>query len=296
LSGYNLVVANFYPRQMTSHAVRASFKWALALVVLVTIPALAGAQAQHIDDEIERLQKQVQNPVANLISIPLENDTNFSIGPFNRTQNVLNLEPVVPLAVSQNWNLIVRVILPLISQPYVNRPDGYKNGLGDLNPTLFLTPSKPRKIIWGVGPAVSMPTATNSALGIGKWAAGPSAVALVQPGKWTIGALTNNLWSFEGDKDRPQTNSFLLQYFIYYNFEKGWYFLSSPNVTSHWNVDPGEKWLVPFGAGLGRVFRIRGAPFNGQAATYYSAIHPDTLPYPKWQVRFQLALLLPLEK
>jgi len=281
---------------MTSYAIRTSFKWALALVVLLTRPAHAGVQAQQNDDEIERLQKQVQNPVSTLISLPLENDSNFSIGPFSRNQNVLSFQPAFPLGISQKWNLIVRPILPLISQPYVNREDGFKNGLGDLNGTLFLTPSKPGKIIWGFGPAVSVPSATNRALGIGKWGAGPSVVALVQPGNWTVGALTNNVWSFEGDMDRPQTNSLLLQYFINYNFEKGWYFLSSPIITSDWKVDPGEKWLVPFGAGIGRVFRFRGQPFNGQASTYYSAIHPDTLPYPKWQLRFQLAYLLPLVK
>jgi hypothetical protein len=164
-----------------------------------------------------------------------------------------------------------------------------------LNPTFFLSPSKPRSLIWGIGPAFSLPTATNSRIGSGKWSAGPSVVALIQPGPWTFGALANNLWSFAGDKDRPEVNSFLLQYFINHNFEKGWYFTSSPIITSNWRLERDERWLVPFGAGFGRVFKKAGQSFNGQVETFYSVIHPDSLPYPKWQVRLQLAWLFPLE-
>src|ERR1051326_1805871 len=252
----------------------------LQILLLIT-PIIAGAQDPTVDpsqqgpDDTERLQKAVQNPVSNLLSVPLQNNTNFAMGSFGRTQNVLDFQPVLPLPLGAHWNLITRVILPLISQPYVHQAEGSKNGLGDLNPTFFLSPAKHGTFMWGLGPVLSLPTATHSLIGSGKWAAGPSVVGLVQPGNWTLGALVNNLWSFAGDKDRAEVHSFLLQYFIDYNFEAGWYLTSSPLITSNWKLPSNERWSVPFGAGLGRVFKVAGQSFNAQASTYYTVIHPD---------------------
>jgi len=275
----------------------------LSVILLLITPFAAGAQTapdpqaqQQSPDDTERLQKLVQNPVANIVNVPLQYNRNFPIGPFSRTQEVLNFQPVIPLPLGENWNLITRVIQPLIAQPYLNREEGSKNGVGDLSPTFFLTPSKPGKLIWGAGPAFSLPTATNTVLGTGKWAAGPSVVALVQPGHWTLGALANNLWSVAGNKDRADVTSFLLQYFVNYNFVKGWYFNSSPIITSNWKAGPNERWTVPFGPGLGKVFKFREQSFNAQASTYYTLIHPDSLPYHKWEVQLQLAWIFPLER
>jgi len=253
------------------------------------------SQSQQGPDETERLQKAVQNPLANIVNVPLQYNGNFPIGSFSRTQSVLSLQPVLPFRITQNWNLVSRVIMPVASQPYLDRNEGTKNGLGDLNPTFFLSRVKPRKVIWGIGPAFSVPIATNSAIGSGKWAVGPSVVGLVQPGHWTLGALANNMWSVAGDKDRPDVNSFLLQYFVDYNFVKGWYFTSSPIITSNWKLDSDERWSVPFGAGLGRVFKYAGQSFNSQLGAYYTVIHPNSLPYPKWQIRWQGAWVFPLE-
>jgi len=246
-------------------------------------------------DETERLQKAVQNPLANIVNVPFQYNGSFPIGPFSRTQTVLNLQPVLPFRLTENWNLVTRVIMPLASQPYLNRHEGTKNGLGDLSPSFFLSPVKHGKLIWGAGPALSLPTATNSAIGSGKWAAGPSVIGVVQPGHWTLGVLANNMWSIAGDKDRPEVNSLFLQYFVDYNFVKGWYFTSSPIIISNWERDSDERWSVPFGAGLGRVFKYSGQSFNSQVSAYYTVIHPDSLPYPKWQLRWQAAWILPLE-
>jgi hypothetical protein len=273
----------------------------LGAILLSIVPLNVGAQTssdaqeQQTIDEAERLQKLVENPVSNMVTVPFQNETNFPIGSFNRTQNVFNLQPVIPFRLNDKWNLVARVIVPLVSQPHTNSKDGIKNGLGDLNSMLLLSPAKPPKLIWGVGPVLSFPIATNSVIGSGKWAAGPSVVAVVQPGHWTLGALANNLWSVGGDKDRRDVNSFLLQFFVNYNFVKGWYFTSSPNITSNWKLDRHERWSVPLGFGLGRVFKYAGQSFNSQASAYYTVVHPDSLPYPKWQVRLQLAWLFPLE-
>jgi hypothetical protein len=164
-------------------------------------------------------------------------------------------------------------------------------GLGDINPTFFLSPSHPDGVIWGIGPTLSVPTATEKILGAGKWSAGPAAVALIMPGQWVIGVLVNNMWSFAGDWDRKRVSQMTAQYFINYNMPGGWYVTSSPIVTANWVAKPGQQWTVPFGGGVGRVFRIGEQPVNAQVAAYYNAIRPNEAP--KWQLRAQLAFLFP---
>ena len=181
------------------------------------------AAAPSEADQAAALQKATQNPVANLISVPLQNNTNFGYGPYDRDQDVLNIQPVIPAQLSKNWKLISRIIQPIVWQPYPNQNTGGEYGLGDMNPTFFLSPAKPGKVIWGAGPAFVVPTATNDILGQGKFSMGPSFVALWQPEHWTIGALVNNVWSVAGSGSRPPVNQMLLQYFINYNMKKGWY-------------------------------------------------------------------------
>src|SRR5271169_4341708 len=136
------------------------------------------------------LAKAAQNPVADLISVPLQNNTNFGIGPYSRDQDVLNIQPVIPVHLTKKWNLITRTILPIIWQPDASQPTGQGwYGLGDLNPSLFLSPAKPGKVIWGVGPAIVLPTATAPQLGQGKVSLGPGIVLLSTPGHWVIGTL-----------------------------------------------------------------------------------------------------------
>jgi hypothetical protein len=244
-------------------------------------------------ESTEDLQKATQNPVANLISVPLQNNTDEGIGPFARDRNTLNIQPVYPKQISEKWNLITRVILPVVFQPEINLPHTGTFGLGDTQPTFFFTPAKPSKLIWGVGPAFLLPTATDDELGSGKWSAGPSVLVLMQPGKFTIGALVSNLWSFAGASSRADVNTMNLQYFVNYNLQKGWFLTSSPIITANWNAGPGNIWLVPSGAGFGRIFKIGAQSFNASASLYYNSIRPDTLPSPKWQVRVQLAFLFP---
>lgn len=244
----------------------------------------------------EELQKAVQNPVANLISVPFQNNIDFGNGPYDRTSNTLNIQPVVPFKLSESVMLITRTIFPVIIQPDINTPNDGAFGLGDINPTFFFSPAKPGKLIWGMGPAFVLPSATDRALGAGKWSAGPSVVALAQPGRWTFGALVSNVWSFAGQKSRPAVNSMLLQYFVNRNFSKGWYFASSPIITSNWRAGDGDKWLMPLGGGFGRVTRIGAAPVNWQVTAYANVIRPDTLPSPRWQLRLQLALLYPQKR
>ena len=237
------------------------------------------------------LQKAVQNPVANLISVPIQNNTNFDVGPYDRTQNVLNIQPVIPAKLSDNWMLISRIIQPIVWQPYPSATTGGEFGFGDMNPSFFFSPRKPGKVIWGVGPALVIPTATNDILGQGKFSLGPSFVALYQPEHWTIGALINNVWSVAGSDNRPAVNQMLLQYFVNYNLKKGWYLSSSPILTANWKASDSNVWTVPLGGGVGRITKIGFQPVNITAQFYGNAVHPAGAS--PWGMRLQIALLFP---
>ena len=262
----------------------------LPVSVVLSLPLLA--QAQREAGDTESLQKAVQNPVASLISFPLQNNSNFGIGTNDRTQNVLNLQPVIPVGISENWNLIIRWITPVIWQPAPTTKDGGVFGFGDMNPTFFFSPAKPRHVVWGVGPAFVLPSATNQqVLGQGKLSMGPSVVALAQPGHWTIGALVNNVWSVAGPSKRPDVNQMILQYFINYNLNEGWYLTVSPIITANWNASSGNQWVVPVGGGVGRVFRLGYQPLNASVAFFGNAARPTNSS--PWGMRLQIAFLFP---
>jgi len=237
------------------------------------------------------LAQAAQNPVGDLISLPFQNNTNFGFGPYDRTQNVLNIQPVVPISLGSKWNLITRTIFPVITQPDFFSESGSTTGLGDTNFTGFLSPAQPGKFIWGIGPAIIIPTATDESLGSGKWSAGPSVVGLTIQGPWVAGLLVSNVWSFAGQSDRADVNFFLAQYFVNYNMNHGWYLVSAPIITSNNQASSGNQWIVPFGGGFGKIFRIGKQPMNFNTQAFYNAVKPDF--GPDWQWRVQLQFMFP---
>jgi hypothetical protein len=240
----------------------------------------------------DELRKAAQNPIASLISVPVQNNSNFNIGPDDRTQNVLNIQPVIPVRLSENWNLITRIITPIIYQPIGSQPVNQgANGLGDINPSFFLSPAKPQKIIWGVGPTFILPTATNQALGQGKWSMGPTIVVLSQPGHWTIGALVNNVWSVGGQSTRLNVNQMLFQYFINYNLKKGWFITWQPIVTANWEATNSGRWVVPVGGGAGRIMKLGFQPVLLTTQFYGNAVHPPGSS--PWNMKLQISFLFP---
>jgi hypothetical protein len=203
------------------------------------------AAAQSADE----LAKQVQNPVASLISVPLQGNWDFGLGDREATGALLNFQPVIPFAASENTNLILRVITPVMSQP---GPEGTRyNGVGDVLTSAFFSPSRPGRIIWGAGPAILLPTATTNALGTEKFALGPTAVVLTQPGNWTVGGLMNQLWSVSGAKDRTDVNQTFLQPFVSYNLGNGLSAGASSEITANWKRD--EVWMVPLYFSLSKI-------------------------------------------
>jgi len=242
----------------------------------------------------EALQKATQNPVASLISVPVQNNSNFGMNPGSRTQDVLNIQPVIPIGISENWNLLVRWITPIIWQPVPNQPgtpETGEYGLGDMLPTFFISPKNPGKLIWGAGPVFQLPTATNTFLGQGKLGIGPSAVLLTQPGHWTLGVLVNNVWSVAGSGSRQDVNQFLFQYFINYNLKKGWFLTWQPTLTANWEATNGNTWTVPLGGGVGRIMKIGYQPVSLTGQFYGNAVHPGGTP--AWTMRLQIAFLFP---
>ncbi len=259
---------------------------ALSLAFVIIGGPVFGQEASQSD-----LAKQAQNPIANLISLPLQNNTNFGIGPDDETQNILNIQPVWPFSINDNWNLITRTILPVISQPdFYTGGEGRINGLGDITFSAFFSPKDSPKLTWGVGPILLFPTATDDALGSDKWGAGASLVALTMPGHWVIGSLISNVWSFTGSGSQD-INLFTWQYFLNYNLQKGWYLTSAPIITANWEADSGNKWTVPFGGGFGKVFHIGKQPVNSQIQAFYNVEKPEF--GPDWQLRLQVQFLFP---
>ena len=256
------------------------------IATVAAVPALAALSA-------EELAKLAQNPVGNLISVPFQNNTNFNFGPASGTQNILNIQPVIPVPVNSEWNVITRTIVPVIWNPSLGPGDSPTSGLGDTVFTAFLSPAKPGKWIWGLGPVVQLPTNTNAELGNKNWGLGPSAVVLhLEHGDpWVYGVLVNNVWSLSSSQRGGSYNNGLIQPFVNYNFSGGLYLTSAPILTVNWKADSGQKWTVPVGGGVGKIFHLGKLPVNTQLSAYYNVAHPDN--GANWQVRFQVQFMFP---
>lgn len=243
------------------------------------------------------------NPIASMISVPLESSWDF--GANNGTAYVLNIQPVVPVKVG-NWNLISRPIIPIIDVggTTVGLPEAPLNptdpgvltlkgtsGLGDINYSLFFSPADSEGLIWGIGPSINFPTASDPTLGTEKWSAGPTAVGLVQPGNWTIGALVRHLWSFAGKSDRSDVNQTVVQPFVNYKLERGWYLSSSPIIAANWSANKKNRWTVPMGGGIGRIFKIGQQPVNLRVEAYSNIEKPTG--GPDWKTQFTFQFLFP---
>jgi len=240
------------------------------------------------EDRAEELSQQAANPLADLMSFPFQNNLNMNYGEYNRNVNVLNIQPVIPFF---KGKFITRTIMPIVSIPDFSQESGMESsGLGDIVFTGFYVPES-KGLMWGFGPVIEMPTG-GSIRGSQKWSAGPSLVLLAQPGEWTFGALINNAWSFAGNSDRADVNHMLVNLFVVRQLGGGWYVNSSPIITADWTADPGDQWIVPLGAGGGKLIMLGGKlPLNLQTQLYYNVIRPEF--GPEWQWRFQLQIMLP---
>jgi hypothetical protein len=270
------------------------------IIVLVLVLAAGidrSALAQQADEAKESadVAKQLANPIANLVSIPFQFNWQGHIAPFDSTRFLLNFQPVVPFTLNDDWNLIMRFILPFVAQPAITFGGFPESGTSDITLSLFFSPSK-SKLIWGVGPVFGIPTSTDPQLTSGKYSVGPTAVALRQTGPWTVGVLVNQLWSYGSVANyftRP-VNQMFLQPFVAYQMTPTVTLTFDTESTFDWEAPSGQKSTVPIIALISKVTRLGPFPFSIQGGGGYYVARPDGAQ--RWLVRLNFVLILPRKK
>jgi hypothetical protein len=258
------------------------------LAMLAAVGVIAGASPSLFAQDAEELAKQTQNPVASLISVPFQGNWDFGIGDREAAGTTVNIQPVAPFGLTPTWNVILRVIMPVQSQP---AESGTRfTGMGDTTMTIFFSPAKTGKVIWGAGPAMLIPTATNQNLGTEKFGLGPSVVALVQPGKWTLGALWNQIWSVDGANDRDDVNQTYLQPFANYNLGQGLALGASMEASANFDADD-EQWTSYLLFSISKVTLLGKRPVSFLAGGGPAVASPTGRP--DWRLRFAATFLFP---
>ena len=222
---------------------------------------------------------QAQNPLTPLWGDINENYTNFSMGPLHKTQNVLIVEPVLPIHLTPDWNLITRWNSPIVAMPRLAEPAGAfpgigpEFGLGNMQPQFFFTPAHPGNFTFAVGPSLWLPTATDKTLGINKWGGGPVVVALTTQGPLLAGFLAQNIWAgSQSSLPGQHVNALTIMPFVFYNMPGGWFVTYRPLITADWTVDSNHRWTVPVGGGFGRVFPVGDMVMDVHVQAFYNGL------------------------
>ena len=268
------------PRKWRGTAVAAALA---AVVVLASAPCRGG-------ESEEDLAKKLQNPVASLISVPFQFNFDSGGGPEGRARRSwLNVQPVLPFSISEDWNLISRTIIPFVAQTDVVG-SGSQSGMGDIVQSFWFTPKKPGPggVIWGVGPVFLFPTATSDLLGSEKFGLGPTVLALKQSKGWTFGILANHIWSVAGNEDRQDVNATFVQPFLSYTTKTRTTFGLNTESTYDWK---NHQWTVPVNASVSQLVKIGKQPVSLSLGARYYADAPDG--GPDWGLRFGVTLLFP---
>lgn len=256
----------------------------LAASLLAAQPASAQEPKVH---EESALAKLTQNPGAPLASVPFQYNFNGNVSPGDRTQLVLNVQPVLPVMFTEHISLVTRWIVPVLAQPE-SAPTGTTWGIGDINPELFLAGSWDNGLTLGAGVAMLLPTATDARLGSGKLGIGPALVGVVTKEAIVAGGLVTFVPSVAGDATRPPVRLLTVQPFVNLNLPKGTYLVMAPLMTFEFE---GDEWTVPIGGGFGKIFMFGKTPTNASVQAYWNAAAPDG--GPEWQFRLTLQFLFP---
>jgi hypothetical protein len=259
----------------------------LLAIVLLALPIAAHAQGDA------GLAQELTNPVADLVTIPIQMNFDRDIGPVDDgTKITTNVQPVIPFALNENWNLITRTIMPIVYQDDIFPGAGSQFGLGDINLSLFLSPKKATAggLVWGAGPVFLLRTGTDSLLSAEKWGAGPSAVGLVLRGPWTVGILANHIWSFAGNNSRQDISNTFVQPFASYTWPSAWTVSVQSETSYNWKA---EQWSVPVNFSVSKLVRIGKLPVSLLGGVGYWAESPANGPE---GVRFRLQVNIVLPK
>ena len=247
--------------------------------------------------------QQAQSPLTPLWGVLNENYTNFAMGPLHKTQNILIVEPIIPLKLTPDWNLITRWNTPITYMPQLTSFPGtpaseQEFGLSNMQPQFFFTPAHPGSFSWGLGPSFWLPTATNKTLGINNWGAGPVAVVVDIQGPLLVGALVQNVWAGEHGTSTllQRINELTIRPLAFYTLPAGWYLTSTPIISADWTVDEHNRWTVPLGGGFGRVFPVGNIVMDLQVQAFYNGVTAPAVGITNvgtWTGYFLLHFLLP---
>ena len=253
-------------------------KMSIRLLVLMIVSVGLSVHADELAEKKADLAQELTNPLADLMTIPIQMNFDNNIGLNDQGSKITtNSQPVIPFRLSEDWNLISRTIMPVIYQDDIFPGAGSQFGLGDINMSLFFSPKKPTSggVIWGVGPVLLFPTATDTLLGAEKWGAGPAGVVLKMSGPWTYGALANHIWSFAGDNDRIDINNTFLQPFMAYTWPSAWTVSVQSESSYNWET---EKWSIPVNVAASKLVRFGRLPVSLQGGVGYWLETPETGP------------------
>lgn len=266
--------------------------------VIIALIVVFSATFVHAADQ-EDLAKKSQNPVGNMISLPIEY-WHYDGMANDASGDALVIKPVYPMGIG-NVTLINRFIVPFVAidadipaQTYGNTSipatSADESGLGNIQYQALFTPAAPGKFIWGGGPIFDFPS-NSSGLGSEKWSGGLAVLGLTMPGNWVVGALIQNIWSFAGPSDEPDVNKFTFQYFVNYNLSNGWYLTSTPIMTADWEKPSGQQWTIPLGGGIGKLTRFGKQPVDFKLQGFGNVEKPDG--GPEWSLQFAMKFLFP---
>jgi len=264
---------------------------ALAAGLLISGPVTSClAQSSENQSQATELAKQLSNPIASLISLPFQMNWDEGLGADEEGRRFLmNIQPVMPFALNDDWNLIARVIMPFLAQPAFGQGGQASSGMGDILASAFVSPSR-GGLTWGAGPVIGLPVTSDPTLGNGKYTLGPTFVVLKQFGPWTTGGLINHVWSVGGDSGRAEVNQTFLQPFLSYG-KSGWTFSANTESAANWEASSGEEWTVPINLMVSKVTRLGPRPISLQAGPRFYAAAPDG--GPSWGFRAAITLIFP---
>ena len=279
----------------------------LGLILTASICLLASAVAEAqkpAPADAADLAKKLSNPISDLVSVPFQFNWYQHVGELELSTFILNVQPVIPTELNDHWNLIMRIIVPFIGQPPLFERDVAASGIGDITASFFFSPRNNSGFTWGVGPAFVMPSSYQPTIGSGHYSLGPTAVALQQTGKWTIGVLWNQVWSVAGDKRREDVNQMFLQPFLAYQATRTVTLTLNSETTGNWEAHGDDRWTIPILGEIAKLDKFGPFPASYQLGLSWFAATPQIsgidqlgrIGGPSWNIRGAVIILLPEKK